>query len=62
MHLQTEIEQLDDAVRTQARSQDELTRRLEQLERRLARLEPDADSSGGNEQADPSQMDTDQHG
>ncbi len=55
MRLQTEIEQLDVAVRTQTQSHDELARRVEQLERRLARLEPD---NGSDEEA---RMDTNQH-
>lgn len=68
MRLQSEVEQLDDALRTQARNHDELARRVEKLERRLARVEPDADSSDvdgdgdGDEQTNPSQMDTDRHG
>lgn len=46
MRLQGELEQLDEAVRAQARAHDALTRRVEQLERRLTRLEPDEDPSG----------------
>ncbi len=52
MRLQSEVEQLDEALRTQARNDDELTRRVEQLERRLARVEPDADSDDAPEPDD----------
>lgn len=52
MRLQSEVEQLDDALRAQARNHDELTRRVEQLERRLARVEPDADSDDASEPDD----------
>lgn len=55
MRLQTEIEQLDDALRTQTRSHDELARRVEHLERRLARLEPD---NGNDEEP---RIDTNEH-
>lgn len=49
MRLQTEIEQLDDAVRTQTQAHDQFARRIEQLEHRLARLEPDTDNGDGSE-------------
>lgn len=44
MRLQSELEQLDDAVRAQTRTHDALAQRVDQLERRLARLEPDEDA------------------
>jgi prefoldin subunit 5 len=48
MRLQTEIEQLDAAVRAQTEAHDELTTRIDRLERRLTRLEPDDEEDGGN--------------
>lgn len=41
MRLQTEIEQLDAAVRTQTERHDQLAARIDRLEGRLAHLEPD---------------------
>lgn len=43
MRLQHELEQLDATVQGQAATHDRLHQRFEQLERRLARLEPDDD-------------------
>jgi prefoldin subunit 5 len=43
MRLQTEIEQLDTAVRAQTQAHDELAARIDRLERRISRLEPDED-------------------
>lgn len=50
MRLQSELEQLDDTVQAQARGHDALARRVDQLERRLARLEPDEDENAASEQ------------
>lgn len=44
MRLQHDFEQLDATVQGQAAAHDRLVQRCEQLERRLAKLEPDADS------------------
>ena len=44
MRLQHEIEQLDATVQGQAAAHDRLAQRCDQLERRLAKIEPDADA------------------
>lgn len=41
MRLQRDHEQLDEVIRTQADTIDQLLRRLDQLEQRLAKFEPD---------------------
>ena len=46
MRLQHELEQLDATVQGQAAAQERLHQRCDQLERRLARLEPDAERDG----------------
>lgn len=59
MRLESEIEQLDQALRAQARDRDALTQRVERLECRLARLEPDEDPPGSVEEP---RMNTNGHG
>jgi len=44
MRLQHELEQLDATVQGQAAAHDRLAQRCDQLERRLAKIEPDADA------------------
>lgn len=44
MRLQHDFEQLDATVQGQAAAHDRLAQRCEQLERRLAKLEPEGDS------------------
>ena len=43
MRLQHEIEQPDATVQGQAAAHDRLAQRCDQLERRIAKIEPDAD-------------------
>ncbi|MEX0606824.1 MAG: hypothetical protein WD382_02305 [Halofilum sp. (in: g-proteobacteria)] len=43
MRMQSELEQLDEAVQAQARAHDALARRAAQLEHRLTQLEPTQD-------------------
>jgi chromosome segregation ATPase len=45
MRLQHELEQLDATVQGQAAAHDRLVQRCDQLERRLASIEPDSDSA-----------------
>ncbi len=53
MRLQGELEQLDGAVQAQTRAHDALAHRVEQLERRLTRLEPDEDEADGVKEENP---------